>query len=85
MTYLNPPTININDVVEIRKVKPRVYHCWHECSPRPVRNVSAYNICCRCDKRTKRKVRNYYTKEGLVKLTCKLSKNSLMWAEGYRK
>jgi hypothetical protein len=55
----------------------RLHHCWH--------NTASSSFCCRCDKRTKRKVRNYYTKDGLVELTCKLSKLSFMWAEGYRK
>jgi len=41
----------------------RLHHCWH------YNNVE--NICCWCDKKTKRKVRNYYTKDGLVDITCK--------------
>jgi hypothetical protein len=55
----------------------RLHHCWHE--------ATDYKICCCCDKRTKRNVRNYFTKDGLVEITCNLSKKSLMWAEGYRK
>jgi hypothetical protein len=56
--------------------KKIIHHCWHD--------NGIVNICCSCDKRTKGKGRNYYTKDGLIDITCELSKTSLMWAEGYR-
>ena len=64
----------------MESMKSREHHCWHGYD-----GVGEEKFCCRCDKKTKRKVRNYYTKDGLVDLTCKLSKLSFMWAEGYRK
>ena len=62
-------------------MKTRLYHCWH--------SVSKEDFCCWCNKH-RRHIKGFtYTKttgkDGLVRITCELSKDSMAYAEGYRK